>query len=136
MVAEASAVESGGALAQRGYGTRALGRDYLLVLGIVLASRALLAVVAFGVHFGSAADGSVGDAQLPSLLFWWDAGAYVRIASLGYSPFSIVEEQFSGTAHAYFPVFPLLVRAASLFGMEPMTAGIVVATSMSRSRTA
>lgn len=64
-------------------------------------------------------------ARWPFLDMWarWDAQWYDRIAREGYF-FSATEQ----SSVAFFPVYPLLIRALTAIGFGPLTAGIVITT--------
>ena len=62
-------------------------------------------------------------------LLVWDAGWFVRVAMEGYPHGYSYNDQgeLVGNGIAFFPGFPALIRLASLTGLEPTTAAIVVA---------
>ena len=75
--------------------------------------------------FGVTGPGRTSDvyASWPFLDMWvrWDAGWYEQIAARGYN-FSPTEQ----SAAAYFPIYPLLMRAVMVPGVPVFLAGILV----------
>lgn len=114
--------EAGGPDACRRWWSRRLYRDVLLVL---LLSRAFILVVACAGHRFVApgaylAASDMSDA-LPSLLARFDGVWYLSIVRAGYE-----DSMSRATNIVFFPLYPLLVRAATATGMDAATAGIVL----------
>lgn len=104
-------------------------RDYALVVLIALAARALTLFIAAAARFGSAANGSLGSTDIVSLLVNWDSGWYLRIVRTGYATLALPGDEAGAMPHAFFPVFPLAVRAvAAATRLDPVTAGVLLAT--------
>jgi hypothetical protein len=104
-------------------------RDYALVVLIALASRALTLLIAAAARFGSAPDGRLGSSDLASLLVNWDSGWYLRIIRTGYATLDLPGDLAGAMPHAYFPVFPLAVRAfAAATALDPVVAGVLLAS--------
>jgi hypothetical protein len=104
-------------------------RDVLLVVLIALASRALGLLLAAATRFGTNEGGRLGTDDFLQFFIGWDSGWYLRIVANGYAPFSLEDAQMSTTPHAFFPVYPLLVRSLVLAtGLDARLAA--VATSM------
>src|SRR5215813_6126646 len=61
--------------------------------------------------------------HLPWVDMWirWDSRWYQRIATEGYS-YSPIDQ----SSVAFFPLYPLLIRAVSLLGIDPFIAGILI----------
>jgi Mannosyltransferase (PIG-V) len=103
-------------------------RDYALIAAIALGSRALCLVIGAGAHFGAAIDGRLPTKDLLSLFVRWDAGWYLRIVGTGYDAWSPADQP-GATPYAFFPVYPLLIRATvAMTRLEPATAGILIST--------
>ncbi|MFC7534270.1 mannosyltransferase family protein [Actinoplanes sp. GCM10030250] len=62
-------------------------------------------------------------------LLVWDAGWFLRVAMDGYPHgYTFDDNQvLQGNELAFFPVYPMLIRAGALLGLEPGTAAVVVA---------
>lgn len=104
-------------------------RDCAIVTLIALASRVICVLIGAGSKFGATLDGRLPATDLLSLFVRWDAGWYLRIVATGYEASTWPQEQFGATPHAFFPGYPLLIRAAvAVTGLEPATAGIAVST--------
>ncbi len=66
--------------------------------------------------------------DLLSIFVRWDAGWYLRIVESGYDMWSPADQP-GATTYAFFPVYPLLIRATmAMTRLEPATAGILVST--------
>jgi Mannosyltransferase (PIG-V) len=61
-------------------------------------------------------------------LLIWDAGWFVRVATEGYAhSYSYGESgEMVGNGLAFFPLYPLLIRAGAATGLSPQTAALVV----------
>jgi hypothetical protein len=61
-------------------------------------------------------------------LLEWDAGWFIRVATEGYAEgYSYQDGQMVGNGLAFFPLYPLLIRAGAATGLSPQTAALVVA---------
>lgn len=106
-------------------------RDYALVVLIALASRGVIFLVAAASRFGAAEDGRLASGNLTSLFVSWDSAWYLRIVAYGYDAPTLTD-YLSGTApHAFFPVFPLLIRSMMMLtGLDAATSGAWLATAL------
>jgi hypothetical protein len=97
------------------------------IFGLYLLSRAALAIIALlALHTLGAEHQRFGN-SLIQMWCRWDCGWYLRIAADGYTTAS-VPEQPGATTLAFFPLFPLLMRAVSgTTGAGLVVSGIVVA---------
>ncbi|HTX59377.1 MAG TPA: hypothetical protein VMH02_06815 [Verrucomicrobiae bacterium] len=89
-------------------------RDLLLVLAMLIASRALIAIAFWltpGAHFGAVAN--------------WDGHFYRKIATSGYA--WIPNGGYNTVA--FFPLYPLVVRALMFCGLPFAAAGAVVSNA-------
>jgi hypothetical protein len=70
-----------------------------------------------------------GGPSLREQLLEWDAGWFVRVATEGYANgYSYAESgEMVGNGLAFFPLYPLLIRAGAATGLDPGTAALVVA---------
>ncbi|MFS8477615.1 MAG: mannosyltransferase family protein [Micromonosporaceae bacterium] len=70
-----------------------------------------------------------GGRSLRDALLAWDAGWFVRVASEGYPTGYSYDETgaLTGNGFAFFPLYPLLIRAATLPGLAPEHAAVAVA---------
>lgn len=103
-------------------------RDYALIALLVLLSRALLVLIGAASHFGPSVDGRLALPSLQPLLMRWDANWYLGIAEHGYGP---PVHALDGAPHAFFPAFPLLVRAvAAATGLDGALAGMIASTAL------
>ena len=111
-------------------GRRALGEAFLASAILLVASRFALWLVAFlvGQYFpGQVPVGMLG--AVTDAACQWDCGWYVSIVEGGYSPVPI-ESQPGATNYAFFPLYPLLVKAfAYLTGFSPVMAGLVISNT-------
>ena len=106
-------------------------RDLGMVLLIALGSRALLLLLAAATRFGTDEGGRLGTDDFLQFLIGWDSGWYLRIVANGYAPFSLEDAQMSTTPHAFFPVYPMLVRSlAFVTGLDPKVAAVATSTLM------
>lgn len=66
---------------------------------------------------------------LRDALLAWDAGWFVRVATEGYPAGYAYDEtgQLTGNGFAFFPLYPMLIRAGALTGLAPTDAAIAVA---------
>lgn len=96
------------------------GRQWLLALGLVAATRATLFAVA------AAGDLLLRGGAPTGLDVWrrWDADIYLTIAEHGWS--GPAAEPFS---EAFLPAFPLLVRLVAATGIPLIVAGLVVSAA-------
>ncbi len=102
-----------------------LGRHLAIPVGIFLASRAVTFAVAHAARV-------VEPQPLSHLLSRWDGAHYLNIVAHGYpaTPPSGSGEA-AQTVHAFFPGYPLLVRALrAATGLAPVPAGVVVNIAM------
>lgn len=61
-------------------------------------------------------------------LLEWDASWFVRVATEGYADgYSYEHGQMVGNGLAFFPLYPLLIRAGAATGLSPETSALVVA---------
>jgi hypothetical protein len=103
-------------------------RDYALIAGIALGSRALCLVIGAAALFGANPEGRLPTRDLLSILVRWDAGWYLRIVESGYDTWSPADQP-GATTYAFFPVYPLLIRATvTMTRLEPATAGVLLST--------
>ncbi len=69
-------------------------------------------------------------AHLPQALCQWDCNWYLSIAQHGYDVARYDVGGFSRANWAFFPLFPLLVRAVTaLAGTDPKVAGVLISTA-------
>jgi hypothetical protein len=94
--------------------------DWRYGIGIAVASRLILLSVAYGTHWLLSTGRGV--AQGLSLGIWqrWDANVLLNIALHGYST------RADPHPTAFFPMFPLLVRAVTFTGVSAVAAGLLV----------
>jgi hypothetical protein len=61
-------------------------------------------------------------------LLGWDAGWFVRVATEGYAHGYSYDDhgQMVGNGLAFFPLYPLMIRAAAATGLSPQTAALLV----------
>lgn len=105
-------------------------RDYALIALVALASRALCLLVGVVAVSGSTPDGRLPEEGLLSVFVRWDAAWYLGIARAGYD-MAWTGEQPGATSYAYFPVYPLLVRATvAITRLDPAVAGILLSTAL------
>lgn len=106
-------------------------RDYTLVVLIALSSRALVLLLAAASRFGHTQDGRLRSADLASLFVGWDSGWYLRIVATGYDTVSMPDFLLGTAPHAFFPVYPMLVRAVGMLtGLDPATSGVLLSTTL------
>lgn len=108
---------------------RALLRDaFVPLVAIFLASRAVLLFIAWLTATVAEPTQHI-DAALGSLLCRWDCFWYLDVATDGYS-MAEFEKVPGETDFAFYPLFPLLMRAvAPLYSGNALHAGIVVANA-------
>lgn len=106
-------------------------RDYAAILLLAIVSRLLLLLVAAGARFGQTPDGRLRTEDLYELLVRWDAGWYLRIILTGYEPQTVPSDDLGQMAHAFFPVYPMLVRGLMLVtGLAPELAGVLLSSAL------
>lgn len=110
-------------------GSRALARPVLFLLAVYAASRllAVLAMLVAATWFQPPAGVGHLDPGLGDVLGLWDSEWYQRVAERGY-PLPLPADPESGlltySAWAFYPAFPMMVRALMLTGL-PFTAAAV-----------
>jgi hypothetical protein len=95
-------------------------------LKLVAFSRIIYFVVAYlATSFLASTEGS---SQVGVLDMWtrWDATHFLQVAEFGYT-----DLQSDPHATAFFPLFPLLIRALSSIGIAPSLAGLAIAAAAS-----
>ncbi|MFO0598549.1 MAG: mannosyltransferase family protein [Myxococcaceae bacterium] len=107
--------------------TAARARELLLRFGAIWLALAVIGWVSMVVAGGPVSPFSDELARFPFLDMWarWDAQWYERIAREGYF-FSATEQ----SSVAFFPAYPLLMRALTVTGLGPLGAGIVLTTCL------
>jgi Mannosyltransferase (PIG-V) len=70
-----------------------------------------------------------GGPSVRDRLLVWDAGWFVRIATEGYAHGYSYDKsgEMVGNGLAFFPLYPLLIRAGAATGLSPQTAALLVA---------
>ena len=102
-----------------------------LVLPPFLVARSLsLLVPVLAVWQGSPSPGFPGVDELRGAFDRWDSQAYVAIAEHGYP--SVIDFGLGRSGHllAYFPGYPMLMRAVMVLVGDPVAAGLLVSTLM------
>lgn len=93
------------------------------ILALYLVSRAMLVAVA---HLARLTLGEGGDESLTQLFCRWDCDWYVEMVNAGYSTDSAPGAP-GKTSYAFFPLFPLLAKALTVFGLDAKTAVVALA---------
>lgn len=93
------------------------------ILALYLISRAMLVAVGYLARL-TLGDGTVE--PLTQLFCRWDCDWYVAIVADGYTTGSAYGAP-GKTSYAFFPLFPLLAKALTVFGLEPKTAVVALA---------
>jgi len=102
--------------------------DFALIAAIALGSRALCLLIGAAALFGSNPDGRMPTRDLWSIFARWDGGWYLTIVGGGYDTTSPTDQP-GATSYAFFPVYPLLIRATmALTRLDPVAAGILLST--------
>jgi hypothetical protein len=98
------------------------------IIGVLIASRVLVLLVAVvGPYLVPPGQFSPGLAATTTWYdYWvrWDGGWYVDIAQHGYR-----YNGNSGDNVAFFPLFPMLMRALGWLGLNPLAAGILISNA-------
>lgn len=103
-------------------------RDYALITLMALGSRAVLLLIGSGAMFGPAPEGRPPTYGLLSMFSRWDSNWYLQIIESGYTTVS-ADGQPGATRYAFFPGYPLLVRATmGVTLLDAETAGILLST--------
>ncbi len=102
------------------------GRDWspwLQAALLVLLTRALFFAIAFAAASFLASSAGPPTEGLTQLWSRWDASLFYGIAEHGYGPSSVVPN-----GAAFFPLFPITLRAGIELGLDPAIAGLLVNT--------
>jgi hypothetical protein len=107
---------------RRRAGVRAWAATAARPIGIYLASRAVVLSAMW------IASRMAPPETLRNTVMFWDGGWYLQTASHGYpQSLPMVDGHVGPSTFAFFPVFPLCIRAIHALGLTYLTAGLVVA---------
>jgi len=95
-----------------------------LVLAHWLASRSVILLAMWGIApLLKVPEGSVPPAIGWQAFAWWDGEWYLKIATQGYD---YIPDASDYSAVAFFPFFPLAIRALASLGLSPTLAGVAI----------
>jgi hypothetical protein len=96
---------------------------WMQVTAIVIGVRVAFFVVAYAASWLTTTQGGTPE---PFLDLWdnWDVRHFVEIATYGYT-----DPRTDPNAAAFFPAFPLLIRALGWVGVQPVVGGMLISTA-------
>lgn len=96
-------------------------RAWRVAAALVVVTRVALCAVAWAAAWYLADGRGALDAGFFELWSRWDARHFLQVAEYGYT-----DPRTDPHASAFFPLFPLIVRALSWTGLDPVAAGMLV----------